>query len=224
MDEHILKQRIHTLQDDILRLNNAMFALEASNYKNYPENFLELSFDTAVRAEKIACKLRHLIGEYGSVKREPLMERIAESHGMKVNQDGEIIVITIPRLLPKNKRSRSSEFINQPLHYAMSKYCDEHQIEKFRECAVCFVHIYDEKLSLGRIRDYDNTETRNILNTVATFFMTDDSGRWCDAYHTTELGKSDCTRVYVMPQETFPGFVSALKSTPNAMSNLGENS
>jgi len=184
---------------------------------------LEFSLDTAVRAEKIACKLRHLIGEYGMVKRELLMERISEAHGMDVRQDGDAIVITIPRLLPKTKRARSGEFINQPLYYAMSKYCDEHQIGKFKECAVCFVHVYDEKLSLGRIRDYDNTETRNILNTVSTFFMTDDSGRWCDAYHTTELGETDCTRVYVMPQEAFPGFVSQLKNTPKAISNFNEN-
>jgi len=36
--------------------------------------------------------------------------------------------------------------------------------------------VYDEKLSLGRIRDYDNMETKNVLNTVSTFFMTDDGG------------------------------------------------
>ena len=101
MDEHVLKQRIHSLQDDILRLNNAMFALEASNYKNYPENFLEFSLNTAVRAEKIACKLRHLIGEYGTIKRELLMERVSEAHGINVSHDGEAIVITLPRLLPK---------------------------------------------------------------------------------------------------------------------------
>ena len=223
MNEQILKQRIHGIQDDIMRLNNAVFALEASNYKNYPDNFLEFSLDTVVRAEKLACKLRHIIGEYGIIRKELLMERIAESHDITVDREGEIIVVTIPRLLPKLKKNRSSEFINQPLYYVMSQYCEEHKIEKFRECAVCFVHVYDEKLSLGRIRDYDNTEVRNILNTVAAFFMTDDNGRMCDAYHTTELGETDCTRVYMMPQAAFPGFVSRLKNTPNPISNFNEN-
>ncbi|MDR1630770.1 MAG: DUF6100 family protein [Oscillospiraceae bacterium] len=223
MDEHILKTRLHDIQDDILRLNNAAFALEASNYKNYPDNFLEFSLDTAVRAEKIACKLRSLIGGYGSVKKDLLMERIEEAHGITVGQDGEIIVVTIPRLLPKYKKVRSGEFINQPLYYAMSKYCDEHNIAKLRKCAVCFVHIYDEKLGLGRIRDYDNMEIKNILNTVATFFMTDDSGLFCDAYHTTEFGESDCTRIYVMPQTALPGFILELKNPPKSISNFEGN-
>ena len=97
MDNKILKQRIRGIQDDMRRLSNDMFALETSNYKDYPENFLELSLDTAVRAEKIACKLRHLIGDYGIVKRESLMKRVAESQGIEVKREGEIFMITIPR-------------------------------------------------------------------------------------------------------------------------------
>jgi len=34
---------MHGIQDDIKRLEGAAFALEASNYRQYPENFLELS-------------------------------------------------------------------------------------------------------------------------------------------------------------------------------------
>ena len=218
MDERILKQRIHGIQDDIRRLNNATFALEASNYKNYPENFLEFSLDTVARAEKIACKLRHLIGDYGTANREILMERIAETHGIEIRREDD--TICIPRPLPKATRHRSSEFLTQPLYHVMNNYCNEQPVKKYRECAVCFIHVYDEKLSLGRIRDYDNTETRNVLNAVAAFFLTDDTGRLCDTYHTTALGEFDCAFVYIMPQQTLPGFVSKRKSTPNPTSNF----
>ena len=220
MIEQQFHKRIHGIQDDIRRLENAVFALEASNYRQYPENFLELSLDTAVRAERLACKLRHLIGDYGQNQMVPLMERAAGAQGIAVAREGGTLAITIPRLLPKYRKPRGNEFINQPLHYALAQYCEANPAEKFRECAVCFVHVYDESLSLGRIRDYDNLEMKHILNTVSTFFMTDDGGALCDVFNTTEMGKSDCTRVYVMPQDKLPAFISRLKNSPNAVSNF----
>ncbi|MCL2105677.1 MAG: DUF6100 family protein [Oscillospiraceae bacterium] len=220
MNEHYFFKRLHGIQDDIRRLQSAAFALGASNYRDYPENFLELSLDTAVRAEKLACKLRHLIGDYGQIQRAPLMERVADAQGVTVAREGDALAITIPRLLPKSRKPRGSEFINQPLHYALAQYCEANTIDKFRECAVCFVHVYDENLSLGRIRDYDNLELRHILNTISTFLMTDDSGALCDVFNTTELGETDCTRVYIMPQEQLPGFIAKLKNSPNFMSNF----
>ena len=222
MNEQQFHSRMHGIQDDIHRLENAAFALEASNYRDYPENFLELSLDTAVRAEKLACKLRHLIGDYGMVQKAPVMERVAEAQGIMVAREGDTLVITIPRLLPKYRKPRGSEFINQPLHYALAKYCEANPIEKYRECAVCFVHVYDKNLSLGRIRDYDNLELRHILNTVSTFLMTDDSGALCDVFNTTELGETDCTRVYIMPQKQLPGFIAKLKNSPNTVSNFAD--
>ena len=220
MNEQQYYSRMHRIQDDIKRLQGAAFALEISNYRQYPENFLELSLDTAVRAEKIACKFRHLIGDYGSVKKELLMERVAEAHGITIEQDGETLMVTIPRLLPKHRKPRSGEFINQPLYAALAQYCEANPIEKYKQCAVCFVHVYDENLSLGRIRDYDNLEMKHILNIISTFFMTDDSGLLCDVFNTTELGETDCTRICVMPQNLLPGFISRLKNSPNAVSNF----
>ena len=220
MNEQQFHSRMHGIQDDLQRLQGAAFALEASNYRQYPENFLELSLDTAVRAERIACKFRHLIGDYGTIRKELLMERIAGAHGIKVAREGETLAVTIPRLLPKSRKPRSNEFINQPLYYALAQYCEINQVEKYRACAVCFVHVYDETLSLGRIRDYDNIDERGILNIVSAFFMVDDSGALCDAYHTTELGPADCTRIHIMPQDMLPGFIAKLKNTPNPISNF----
>jgi len=220
MDEQQFHKRMQIILDDINRLNNAAFALEASNYRQYPENFLELSLDTTVRAERLACKFRHLVGDCGTVRKEPLMERVAEAHGIEVAREGGILAVTIPRLLPKSRKPRSNEFINQPLYYALERYCEASPVEKFHACAVCFVHVYDATLSLGRIRDYDNLETRGILNTIAAFFMTDDSGALCDAYHTTALGPGDCTRVYILPQERLPEFILQLKNSPNAVSKI----
>ena len=69
---------------------------------------------------------------------------------------------------------------------------------------MCFTHVFDKKLSARRIRDYDNLECKQILDTASGFLMTDDSGLLCDAYHSTRLGKKDCTILSIMERKHFP--------------------
>ena len=70
-----------------------------------------------------------------------------------------------------------------------------------------FSHVFDKNLSDRRVRDYDNLECKQLLDTVAGFLMTDDSGLFCDAYHTTEFGERDCTILAVMEKGRFPGWL-----------------
>ena len=102
-----------------------------------------------------------------------------------------------------------------PLYIALDKYCRGSPLPQFAECAVCFVHIYDEELSLGRVRDYDNLEIKHLLDIATAFLMTDDSGRLCDIYHTTAYGKQDGSLLYVMKQNQLPGFILRQKSLSN---------
>lgn len=224
MDERLYIYRLRDIQNEIMRLNNATYAMEAYDRQRYPENFMETSLDAAVRAERIACKMRHLIGAYGTVKQPTLMNQAADAQGIAIHEDedNDTVVISIPRLLPKWRKKRSGEFLNQPLQYALEQYCKEHPIRKYDICAVCFVHVYDQNLSLGRIRDYDNLEMKHILDTVATYLMLDDNGLLCDVYHSSTYGETDRTCIYVMPQTRLPDFISELKIYPESISNLRE--
>lgn len=222
MDEQLYAARLREIQQEILQLNNATYAMAAYDKQRYPENFLEISLDTAVRAERIACKMRHLIGAYGTVKPSALMGQAIDAQGITIQEDetNGTVVISIPRLLPRWKKNRSGEFLNRPLQYALEQYCREHPIRKYDVCAVCFVHIYDQQLSLGRIRDYDNLQMKHVLDTIATYLMLDDNGLLCDVYHSSIYGETDCTRIYVMPQPRLPDFISELKIYPESISNL----
>ena len=73
----------------------------------------------------------------------------------------------------------------------------------YRDCVICFSQIYDRELPQRRIRDYDNLEFKQILDTLCTYVLTDDSGFFCDSYYTTQLGLKDCTLVSVMEKLTF---------------------
>ena len=106
MDEQLYAARLREIQQEILQLNNATYAMAAYDKQRYPENFLEISLDTAVRAERIACKMRHLIGAYGTVKPSALMGQAIDAQGITIQEDETncTVVISIPRLLPRWKK------------------------------------------------------------------------------------------------------------------------
>ena len=92
---------------------------------------------------------------------------------------------------------------------------------KYRHCVVCFSHIYDRNLSSRRIRDYDNLELKQILDVISTFIMIDDGGLLCDAYNTTELGETDCTRVSIMDKDSFPDWLEERKNRLESITDFG---
>jgi hypothetical protein len=50
--------------------------------------------------------------------------------------------------------------------------------------------------------------------------MTDDSGLFCDVYHTTEFGDNDCTILTIMEKIAFPGWLKELEGRGNSISDF----
>lgn len=69
MDKKILSQRIASIQTEIGRLNSALYAMSTTDLQRYPDNYEVLSTDAALRSERIACRLRHLIYSSTGVKK-----------------------------------------------------------------------------------------------------------------------------------------------------------
>ena len=83
---------------------------------------------------------------------------------------------------------------------------------------ICISQIYERELPQRRIRDYDNLEFKQILDTLCTYVLTDDSGFFCDSYYTTQLGLKDCTLVSVMEKADFPKWLQNQKNHHESMS------
>lgn len=220
MERKIISQRIAEILDDIPRLSNALYAMDTTDIQRYPDNYEVLSTDAALRAERIACRLRGLIYATTSICKEDYLVRAAEAHGIEIGYEDGIMEITLPGLLPKKKQKRSSEFLLDPLHFALDHYADQHSMPRFRECVVCISHIYDQELPGRRILDYDNLQQKQFLDTIATFVMADDSGLLCDAYNTTELGEEDCTRIFIMDKSRFAGWLAERENSLKAISDF----
>ena len=220
MERRIISQRIAGILDDITRLSNALYAMDTTDIQRYPDNYEVLSTDAALRSEKIACRLRHLIYSTTSIKKADYLNSAGVIHGIEIRYEDGVMEVTLPSLLPKRKQRQSTEFLLDPFYFTLSQYTKTHPLPKFTDCVVCFAHIYSQELPARRVRDYDNLELKQLLDVLSTFIMADDSGILCDAYNTTELGEKDCTCIFVMDKSRFPGWLSERGSGLKSISDF----
>ena len=106
--------------------------------------------------------------------------------------------------MPKRRSTRGIEYFIDPLMAALERFVREHGVVRYPHYTVCFVMAYDRTLPERRIRDYDNLELKAVLDAAACFLMESDSGLLCDAYHSTELGETDCTRMFIVDSRCYP--------------------
>jgi len=148
------------------------------------------------------------------------MEAETDPNCRVLQEDYLMLEITLPCLLPKRKQRQSTEFLIDPLYFTLSQYSDNNELPKFRQCVVCFSHIYSEKFHNRRVRDYDNLELKQLLDVLSTFIMVDDTGLLVDAYNTTEIGEADCTRISVMAKEDFPKWLNEREKSLKTISDF----
>lgn len=85
MNRAIISQRITSILAEIERLNNALYAMNTTDIQRYPDNYEVLSTDAALRAERITCRLRHLIYATTSIKKEDYLRSAETMQGISMN-------------------------------------------------------------------------------------------------------------------------------------------
>ena len=131
------------------RLSNALYALDTTDIQRYPDNYETLSTDAALRAERIACRLRHLIYSSTTICKGDYLRSAGVMHGITVTCTDGVLEVTLPCLLPKRRQRQSDEFLLDPLYFALEQYAKEHPLPHYRDC-VCL--LYTSKLR-PHIRD-----------------------------------------------------------------------
>ena len=152
MNRAIISQRITSILAEIERLNNALYAMNTTDIQRYPDNYEVLSTDAALRAERITCRLRHLIYATTSIKKEEYLRSAETMQGIEISENDGILEIKLPCLLPKRRQRQSTEFLLDPFTSALSDYAAHHTMPQFQHCVVCFSHIYAQELPERRIR------------------------------------------------------------------------
>ena len=124
MDRKLISHRIGSILDDISRLSNALYALDTTDIQRYPDNYETLSIDAALRAERIACRLRHLIYSSTTIRKGDYLKSAGATHGITVNCEDRVLEVTLPCLLPKRKQRQSDEFLLDPLYFVLDQYVE----------------------------------------------------------------------------------------------------
>lgn len=194
--------------------------MDTTDIQRYPDNYEVLSTDAALRAEKIACRLRHLIYSSTTIRKGDYLTSAGIVHGIEVVYEDGVLEVTLPGLLPKRKQRQNTEFLLDPFYFSLEQYAKEHPMPHFSDCVVCFTQVYDQCLPTRRIRDYDNLEEKQLLDVLSTFVMADDTGLLCDAYNTAALGEKDCTRISVMEKKRFPAWLAEHENTLKSISDF----
>ena len=91
MNRAIISQRITSILAEIERLNNALYAMNTTDIQRYPDNYEVLSTDAALRAERITCRLRHLIYATTSIKKEEYLRSAETMQGIEISENGGIL-------------------------------------------------------------------------------------------------------------------------------------
>ncbi len=84
------------------RMSNALCAMNTMDLQRYPENYELLSTDAALRAEQIACRMRHLVYGFTTVQKHEYLTSAANVLGITITAHPGLVEITLPGLLPKN--------------------------------------------------------------------------------------------------------------------------
>lgn len=203
-----LEKRMEMIMEDISCLAGNICVLKALDIRQNPKKYEKLSIDTALSAEKIACKLRSLIYATTQVRKYDYLVRAGEAQSIEIEQKNGVWQITLPCLLPKKKSRQSDLFLGDPLYVALENYTMKNRQPPLEQCVVCFCHVYAWDRPLPQIPDSDNLQQKMVLDLVSLFFLIDDNGLLCSTHTMAERGEHTHTRVYVMAKERFPQWLA----------------
>ena len=133
LERKIISHRIGSILDDISRLSNALYAMDTTDIQRYPDNYEVLSTDAALRAEKIACRLRHLIYSSTTIRKGDYLTSAGIVHGIEVVYEDGVLEVTLPGLLPKRKQRQNTEFLLDPFYFSLEQYAKEHPMPRFSD-------------------------------------------------------------------------------------------
>ena len=218
MNPDMLLTHIHLEQRSLIDINKKLYELEHLLPTPTPEQFIETAKCAALLSERSTAQLRNFLFTVCGGMPQDYYLQAAEMQGIRVDVTDGILSVKLPALLPKKTRTEGFKFLQPTLHAALKQYAEQQNLPHFRECTVCIEHIYDRCLPIKAVRDYDNLETKEVLDIIALYCMTDDTGALCDQFQTTRFADSSYTIISVMQKEKFSAWLD-MKNPAKSVKN-----
>lgn len=218
MNTDTLLTRIRLEQRSLIDINKKLYELEHLLPAPAPEQFIETAKSAVLLSERSTAQLRNFLFTLCGGMPQDYYLQAAGIQGIRVGVTDGILSVRLPALLPKKTRTEGFKFLQPTLHAALKRYSEQQNILLFHECTICIEHIYDRCLPIKAVRDYDNLEMKEVLDIVALYCMTDDTGTLCDQFQTTRFADSSCTIISVMQKEKFSAWLD-MKNPAKSVKN-----
>lgn len=125
MNTKTVFDRLQSIDDEVQKLHNTIFALKTTDIQAYADKYEELSISAALRSERIACQLRNLVYTTTDTGKKDYLKQAAAVQGIKISFSNSVLSITMPGLLPKRKLRTNTAFLHEPLNLALQTYVTE---------------------------------------------------------------------------------------------------
>lgn len=179
--------------------------------------FMDCVMEASFTAERLAGGLRRLVIENCLWKREREVYGlgIVKIHGIRVEYESGILKVELPGLLP-HRKNKYTDYLYKPVTMALENWCihcqgQGEEVPQFERAVICFLHVYDRKQSVARVRDHDNIEEKQMVDALGMFFLVSDGGLYLDTFHASLLGEEDKTCLFLMEPEKFPRWIQRLE-------------
>ncbi len=218
MNSDTLLTHIRLEQRCLIDIDKKLHELEYLLPSSDPIQFLEVTKNMALLSERSTAQLRNFLFTVCGGMPQNYYLQAAKMQGICVSVKDGILSVRLPALLPKKTRTEGFKFLQPALHAALKQYAEQQNLPHFHACTVCIEHIYDRCLPIKAVRDYDNLEMKEVLDIIALYCMTDDTGALCNQFQTTRFADSSYTIISVMQKENFSAWLD-MKNAAKAVKN-----
>lgn len=138
-------------------------------------------------------------------KNRILQDDFTQNYQIEISKNEYGYYIKLPITLPKFGEKKKSILI-EPLNFALKEFSQNNKIEEFDKAVFMIINCVSSKTPSYLIRDNDNYEYKDIINTLSFWFLPDDSFDCCSLYSETQMCKTNHTKIFIIPTEKFADF------------------
>lgn len=217
------------------QLNTAKDNIDKYYRQKGTQSFSRSDYEDTVKIEEnlseMVLSLREKTNEnYFSFERKPIENesnvvdfslRKTLLNSVKVKEKGSIIKIEMPPLLHKKvycevrkdeeyfENYYTNTLIDNDLYSVLRNFKRREKISKFSEKVLIYIkNVVSIEGTIKNIPDTDNHEYHDVINTISTVFLEDDSPEQAAFLCDTVVGNENKTCVYIVPYKTIIGPLS----------------
>lgn len=189
------------------QLNTAKNALSCGDNRRYEEQLSKV----VASLENTCLRLRDLANYSLKATNNPLgFQRISDNlsdkvYGIKIGQENGVFRIVLPQTISHYGEISKCVLI-APLNNALRNYHKKDKIQKIKSAVIVFINHVNTEQSEAKIRDNDNYEYKQIINSLAYWFLPDDSFKCCNMFTTTKLDDRSYSEIFIVPSDKFIAF------------------